>query len=169
MGRGNRTRRKRKFFDDPEKKGKGRRAQHTTEEKKQRNAGSTNGLNGGDESPQEGNANSVPQTDEEADTSTEKADKEDTDHNLGTSLQPDKDVKEEEEEEETMADFSAEWNDRLTIKVILYICKKQPQQGAEKCFPARIPPTACSPWLHAFPLAGARKVAASFPERKHSF
>ena len=169
MGRGNRTRRKRKFFDDPEKKGKGRRAQHTTEEKRQRNTGSTNGLNGGDESPQEGNANSVPQTDEEADTSTEKADKEDTDHNLGTSLQPDKDVKEEEEEEETMADFSAEWNDRLTIKVILYICKKQPQQGAEKCFPARIPPTACSPWLHAFPLAGARKVAASFPERKHSF
>ena len=166
MGRGNRTRRKRKFFDDPEKKGKGRWAQQPTEEKKQRNAGSTNGLNDGDESPQEGNANSVPQTDEEAETSIEK---EDIDHNLATILQADKDVKEEEEEEETMADFSAEWNDRLTIKVILYICKKQPQQGAEKCFPARIPPTACSPWLHAFPLAGARKVAASFPERKHSF
>ena len=114
MGRGNRTRRKRKFFDDPEKKGKGRRTQQATEEKRQRNAGCTNGLNGGDESPKEGSANSVPQTDEEAETSTENSNKADTDHNLATSLQPAKDVKEEEEEEEPMADFSAEWNDRLT-------------------------------------------------------
>ena len=59
----------------------------------------------------------MPQTHEEAETSTEKADKADTDHNLATSLQPSKDIKEEEEEEETMADFSAEWNDRSTTWV----------------------------------------------------
>ena len=106
MGRGNRTRRKRKFFDDPEKKGKGRRGQATEEKRLRNTACINNGLNEGDEPPQEGNASILPK--EEAETST--------DNNLVTSLQPAKDVKEEEEEEESMADFSAEWNDRLNFR-----------------------------------------------------
>ena len=114
MGRGNRTRRKRKFFDDPEKKGKGRRAHQASEEKRQRNTTCINGLNGGDDSPQEDTASSVPATHEkEEEAEASKADEADIENNLATSVQTGKEVKEEEEEEETMADFSAEWNDRL--------------------------------------------------------
>jgi len=133
MGRGNRTRRKRKFFDDPEKKGKGRRAHQANDEKRQRNTTCTNGLNEGDESPHEGSVLVTREEEEEAE-STSKADKADTENNLAISLQPaGKDVKEEEEEEEAMADFSAEWNDRVRKSVFRpgYL----PQPAPPGCMP----------------------------------
>ena len=57
----------------------------------------------------------VKQEEEETDTVTSKALVDTGDNKLENSQKPGKDVKEEEEEDEEMADFSAEWNDRSSF------------------------------------------------------